>query len=165
MATPTYELINVTTLTTATGSVFLNPPSTFRHLIVVFNFNRSVNNAGLLMRFNGSSSGYDFVKGSATPNEGVSRFPAFNGSAFDIYFSVGGVQTGRFVSKLLFNNINSQNRFKGYSFHCGLNEVTTGYGTGLHTQSLSQGITQINFIIFNQTFPVGSVFKTYGILS
>ena len=167
MATPTYELIEQQTLSsTATSVTFSSIPTTdsngepFRDMVLVINAAiTQATTRTLLVRFNGSTSGYDMIyaygDGSTTSGNYFSQS--------SLNFDNGSYVTNSFSSVMVYNimNYTQTSTYKPVLFRGNNTNANVAMGAGSWNST-----STINSISIDpeNTFQVASTFKLFGIV-
>ena len=152
---------------TGTGSsatiTFSSIPSTYKHLMVVFEEARAATGGGTIgIRFNSTASGYDYrFGGTDTTND-------WNASTLFTFYTVATSAADSAYSNgamWIFNYANSQNKTGTGVFSYGTSGGSTnGFRTGTFRWRNSAAINQISFTDSGSSnFSTSTIIKLYGV--
>ena len=161
MPTPTHTLIEAVTLATSASSVtFSSISSTGKgDLVVVADFNTTTSNGDVFLKFNNSSSGYNYVsmEGNGSTSESYS-FSNLSNFSFTYSNTTSGAKSNFIVNLLDY----SANKHK--SMLARWNDPNREAGAYAIRWASNAAINRLD-VTTNSSFAAGSTFHLYQIVS
>jgi hypothetical protein len=158
MPTPTYTLIDSVTLGSSASSVTFSSIPAGGDLVVVADFNTTTSNGDVFLKFNNSSSGYNYVSmegdGSATQSYSFSNLSNFS---FTYSNTTSGAKSSFIVNLLDYSATN-----KHKSMLARWNDPNAEAGAYAIRWASNAAINRLD-VTTNSSFAAGSTFFLYNI--
>lgn len=163
MPTPTYDLLASSVLSSSASSVtFSSIPATYRDLVLVAEMKSTSGTATVLLRVNGSSTGYNTVvmAGSGSVSSSTS---ASNGAETVLMWNSGPTTTTALLSVAQFLDYSATDKHKSILIRA---NQANGFVEALAARwANTAAINEIQAYTSPNAFASGSTFYLYGIVS
>lgn len=166
MTTPTYDLIQSLTLTTAVGEVTFSPiPQNFRHLVLIINC--GVNGGGEpFFRINGDGSNDYYGISMSNRGNQLSRIQDIGETQARLVTMGPGVGSSSQLSTLKFFDYSRTDKTKNISIKSANVDASLRQVIQVsNTYDDTSAVTSMTFFVFGSTRTIasGSTFNLYGI--